>query len=88
MSNVRGFYSAVDVLAPDLVRFPDFARVALHTVEVGPGDVLFIPVGWWHALRALDPSLSVTFVSFERDAWLQHLLAGGLAGRHAPEEHR
>src|SRR6266540_1499674 len=24
--------------------------------DIGPGDALFIPVGWWHALTSLDPS--------------------------------
>ncbi|WP_328701101.1 cupin-like domain-containing protein [Corallococcus silvisoli] len=88
MSNVNGFYSAVDVLAPDTERFPDFARVALHTVEVGPGDALFIPVGWWHALRALEPSLSVTFVSFEQTPGLNTCWREGWLGPLPPEEHR
>lgn len=88
MSNVRGFYSAVDVMAPDTVRFPDFARVALHTVEVGPGDVLFLPVGWWHALRALDPSLSVTFVNFEETPGFNTFWREGWLGATPSEEHR
>jgi hypothetical protein len=66
--NDRGLYSAVDIRAPDLARFPAFQHAALHTCEVGPGDALLIPAGWWHAVRALDVSLSVTFVSFDRDA--------------------
>ena len=66
--NDRGLYSAVDIRAPDVTRFPDFARATVHTCEVGPGDALLIPVGWWHAVRALDVSLSVTFVSFDRAA--------------------
>jgi hypothetical protein len=64
--NDRGLYSAVDIRAPDVARFPDFARACVHTCEVGPGDALLIPVGWWHAVHALDVSLSVTFVSFDR----------------------
>ncbi|WP_233582549.1 cupin-like domain-containing protein [Corallococcus sp. CA053C] len=88
MSNVRGFYSAVDVMAPDTARFPDFARVALHTVEVGPGDVLFLPVGWWHALRALDPSLSVTFVNFEQTPGLNSFWREGWLGATPQEEDR
>jgi hypothetical protein len=66
--NDRGLYSAVDILAPDVTRFPDFARATVHTCEVGPGDALLIPVGWWHAVQALDVSLSVTFVCFDRAA--------------------
>jgi len=33
-----------------------------------PADALLIPVGWWHAVQALDVSLSVTFVCFDRAA--------------------
>ena len=28
---------------------------------LGPGDALFIPRGWWHAVRALEPSFSVSY---------------------------
>ncbi|SEU24980.1 Cupin-like domain-containing protein [Myxococcus fulvus] len=64
--NDRGLYSAVDIRAPDLTRYPGFARATLHSCVVGPGDTLLIPVGWWHAVEALDVSMSVTFVSFDR----------------------
>ncbi|WP_343073309.1 cupin-like domain-containing protein [Pyxidicoccus fallax] len=70
--NDRGLYSAVDIRAPDLERFPDFARATVHTCEVGPGDALLIPVGWWHAVKALDVSLSVTFVNFDAAARNTH----------------
>ena len=32
--------------------------------EIGPGDALFIPVGWWHHIVALDESYSVLFTNF------------------------
>lgn len=58
-------WSAVDAGAPDLARFPDFARAHVHEVVVGPGEMLFIPVGWWHQVHALDVSVSVTFQSLD-----------------------
>ncbi|MBJ6763752.1 cupin-like domain-containing protein [Myxococcaceae bacterium JPH2] len=78
LANGQGLYSEVDIEAPDVERFPEFARATLSTCEVGPGDALLLPVGWWHAVRALDVSVSVTFVNFDvprrntywRDYWL------------------
>jgi hypothetical protein len=57
-------YSDVDADAPDLARHPLFADVDPLQVTVRPGDVLFIPVGWWHRVESLSPSVSVSFVNF------------------------
>ncbi|KTE05509.1 hypothetical protein ATE71_18205 [Sphingopyxis sp. H115] len=37
----------------------------LETV-IGPGEAIFLPVGWWHQVEALDLSASVSFTSFRR----------------------
>lgn len=29
-----------------------------------PGEIAFIPVGWWHAVESLDISISLSFVNF------------------------
>ncbi len=49
--------SLVDVRNPDLARFPRFAQALEHaqTVDLMPGDALFIPSQWWHAVEALEP---------------------------------
>lgn len=49
--------SLVDIKQPDLARFPRFALAQEHghTVELMPGDALFIPSQWWHAVEALEP---------------------------------
>ncbi|GAA3902150.1 cupin-like domain-containing protein [Sphingomonas limnosediminicola] len=48
--------SLVDVDNPDLGRHPKFARAmeAAMTAELGPGDALYIPSLWWHAVASLD----------------------------------
>ncbi len=48
--------SLVDFLKPDLERFPRFATAMEHalTVEMAPGDALFIPSMWWHHIQALE----------------------------------
>ena len=49
--------SLVDVAKPDLTRFPRFAQALEHaqTVELMPGDALFMPSQWWHAVESLEP---------------------------------
>jgi hypothetical protein len=62
--NHVGVYSQVDFEAPDLSRFPRFASVKALTVTLEPGELLFIPVGWFHHVRALEVSISVSFTNF------------------------
>lgn len=60
-SGIMSNTSSVDVENPDLDRFPDFARAKYLEALVGPGDLLFIPVGWWHHVRSLTVSCSISF---------------------------
>ncbi len=60
----RRFYSAVDPDKPDLSRFPLFARASVTELVVAPGDLLFLPAGWWHGVKSLDVSISATFSRF------------------------
>lgn len=64
MSNSRGPWSDVDADRPDLDRFPAYREATVLEVVVGPGEALFIPVGWWHQVLALDVSVSLTFDAF------------------------
>ena len=52
--------SAVDVENPDLIKNPLFAHAPPARIGIlNPGDVLFIPIQWWHFVRSLDTSVSV-----------------------------
>ncbi len=62
--NETAVYSSVDALAPDLGTYPRFARPTRHEIVVGPGQALFIPVGWWHCVEALETSISMSFTNF------------------------
>ena len=57
-ANAILFGSPFDPEAPDFERFP-LARQAT-TIEciVNPGDLLYVPAGWYHQVRALTFSLS------------------------------
>ncbi|XP_036165711.1 bifunctional peptidase and arginyl-hydroxylase JMJD5 isoform X5 [Myotis myotis] len=53
--------SQVDVENPDLEKFPRFAEAPFLSCILSPGELLFIPVKYWHYVRALDLSFSVSF---------------------------
>lgn len=57
-------YSQVDITRPDLAQFPRFRDANVIDVELAPGEVLFLPVGWWHWVKALDRSITVSFNNF------------------------
>ncbi len=48
----------------DLGKFPRLADIRLMDVTLAPGEALFLPVGWWHQVRALDFSVSMTYTNF------------------------
>jgi len=52
------FGSPVDPEAPDYERYPLARQAALVEVIVEPGDMLYVPAGWYHQVRALEFSLS------------------------------
>jgi len=49
--------SLVDLANPDLDRFPRFAEAAklAQSAELEPGDAIYIPYQWWHAVESLKP---------------------------------
>ena len=48
----------------DLSRYPRLADIRLMDVTLAPGEALFLPVGWWHQVQALDFSVSMTYTNF------------------------
>ena len=59
--NYHDVYSPIDIDRPDLHRYPDFARVTVLDVIVNPGETVFLPLGWWHQVTALELSMSFSF---------------------------
>lgn len=67
--NFARVYSPIDLDRPDLARFPRFRDVRVLEVVAEPGDTVFLPLGWWHQVTALDVSLSFSYscVNFPND---------------------
>jgi hypothetical protein len=57
-ANALLFGSPFDPEAPDFERFPLARQAALVECTVGPGDLLYVPAGWFHQVRSLTFSLS------------------------------
>ncbi|HEY5645955.1 MAG TPA: cupin-like domain-containing protein [Pseudomonadales bacterium] len=61
--------SMVDLRDPDLSRYPRFEQAleVCQQAELEPGDAIYIPILWWHAVEALD-SLNVLVNYWWNDA--------------------
>jgi len=57
-ANAILFGSPFDPELPDYERFPLARQAAMVEVIVAPGEMLYVPAGWYHQVRALTFSLS------------------------------
>ena len=57
-ANAILFGSPVNPEAPDFDKFPLARQASMVEVIVNPGDLLYVPAGWYHYVRALTFSLS------------------------------
>jgi hypothetical protein len=53
--------SQVDIDRPDFDTFPRFREAEGVELTLQEGQMLYIPLFWWHQVRSLDPSISVNF---------------------------
>lgn len=53
MSTINEYYK------PDYEKYPAFKNAKPVTDVVMPGETVYIPKGWWHTTRSLEPSISV-----------------------------
>lgn len=63
MENVyaeRYCFSAVDMERINFRRFPRMRRATVLEAVIEPGEFLFLPMGWYHWIKALDVSISVS----------------------------
>ena len=64
MYNHLHVYSEVSLASIDVQRFPLFGRVHIIDVVIRPGDLFFLPVGWWHHVESLSTSITITCTNF------------------------
>lgn len=57
--------SIADIENVDLEQFPLYAKASKYEDEVGPGDTLFMPAGWWHTalMKSFSISLGIDVVN-------------------------
>jgi hypothetical protein len=65
---MRCWFSQVDINKPDFVSFPKFKEALQHKLEIilNPGEILFIPEGWWHDVTALGDEMVCSVNRFWR----------------------
>jgi hypothetical protein len=69
-----------DIVNPDLDRFPLFVHAVPERCVLRAGEMLFVPAGWWHSARILEPAITVsanTVNSANWSAFAQDYLARG-----------
>jgi hypoxia-inducible factor 1-alpha inhibitor (HIF hydroxylase) len=52
--------SQVNFDDPDLDKFPRFRQALGYEAVVGPGDLLYIPINWWHYIESNSNSMTVS----------------------------
>lgn len=61
--------SEIDVLNPDLNKFPKYTNTEYTAIPVSVGDGLYIPFGWWYVLENPD-----TFTCLKWNSYISVLL--------------
>jgi len=65
--NDQHVFSAISDLEDpglDVTRYPRLAGLRLYEVTLEPGEILFVPFAWWHQVRSLDFSVTITYTNF------------------------
>lgn len=57
------------VFEPDLNRFPLFAKAVPTTFELAAGEMMFLPSGWWHTVKMLTPSITLSLNMINHSNW-------------------
>lgn len=58
----------IDIDNPDFERWPALKNVKGLEADLGHGDTLFMPSGWWHYMKYLTPSFSLSLRALDSRA--------------------
>jgi hypothetical protein len=45
-------------------RYPRLAGARVAEIELEPGEIIFMPLAWWHQVKSLDFSVTLTYTNF------------------------
>ena len=62
--NEAGYHSEVDLEDYSAEEYPLLSEAHVMEDVIHPGELLFIPLGWWHQVKALDLSVTITGNNF------------------------
>ncbi|MEN3950026.1 DUF6065 family protein [Iodidimonas sp. SYSU 1G8] len=48
----------------DAERYPRLPGSRVYDVVLEPGEILFVPLAWWHQVKSVDFSVTVTYTNF------------------------
>ena len=54
---------------PDFEKYPLFKNAVPVKDVVQPGETIFVPKGWWHTARSLEPTISIAQDLLTRHNW-------------------
>lgn len=58
-----------DIEHPDLEKFPLFEKAVPTKFYLEPGELLFVPSHWWHTVKILTPSITLSANVLNQSNW-------------------
>jgi histone arginine demethylase JMJD6 len=65
----RNKSSIPDIERTDPTRFPLFSQARAARAIVKAGEMLFVPSGWWHTTRILEPTITISVNTVNNTNW-------------------
>ena len=65
-NHLHTFSEVPDLENPQLslARFPQLEDARFIEVTLMPGEIMFMPLAWWHQVRSIDFSITITYTNF------------------------